>query len=123
MRPRRVRLGYEVARGAGAQVVTASMRPRRVRLGYSATNAQLDQFDLGFNEAEARTPRIHGPRRARAARRHDASMRPRRVRLGYPPSWTRIMPVEIQASMRPRRVRLGYPPRQYRRGGAKKELQ
>ena len=84
----------------------ASMRPRRARLGYLVDPTNDARFTSRFNEAEARTPRIHtadsdprSPRRfneaeartpripatsaSSVATRHDASMRPRRARLGY----------------------------------------
>ena len=59
------------------------MRPRRVRLGYVERLMPSPYTLTGFNEAEARAPRI--PRHDMAALRVEtgASMRPRRVRLGY----------------------------------------
>ncbi len=60
MRPRRVRLGYEETLAAYRAGMAASMRPRRVRLGYTAGRARMRLAYLGFNEAEARPPRILG---------------------------------------------------------------
>ena len=59
-----------------------SMRPRRVRLGCGSNQGiQYLAFD-GFNEAEARAPRMQLSNRAVPTSGRVASMRPRRVRLG-----------------------------------------
>src|SRR5579863_4228499 len=82
MRPRRARLGCALSadhRGAGE---SASMRPRRARLGCEKSKWKLYLGPMGFNEAEARAPRMSGAVFA-DRRDHDrASMRPRRARLG-----------------------------------------
>src|SRR5579872_4164818 len=61
MRPRRVRLGCCLVDRADRLRRLASMRPRRVRLGCRAALQADHVADHGFNEAEARAPRM--PRR------------------------------------------------------------
>ena len=92
--------------------ITASMRPRRARLGCHRLSRRCRTLRVGFNEAEARAPRMRrcpassGPRprrfneaearaprmpsdfRQHTSRRGRASMRPRRARLGCSsPAW------------------------------------
>ena len=93
-----------------AQRTAASMRPRRARLGCGrAVRVRTRATDAGFNEAEARAPRM-----------------PTRLHWCQPRSWRRFNEAEARAprmhrpddvttsrarpgaaSMRPRRARLG----------------
>jgi len=88
MRPRRVRLGWlrQIA-DVAAELLHASMRPRRVRLGWRLPRPRSRSRRAGFNEAEARAPRMVRCRRKLPHQVGAASMRPRRVRLG----WSRVM--------------------------------
>ena len=83
------------------------MRPRQLRLGYEALPVVVDEFEPGFNEAEAITPRIPGPEPPQQARSGCASMRPRQLRLGYLEGERETVAIRF-ASMRPRQLRLGY---------------
>ncbi len=59
------------------------MRPRRERLGYTDAFGLPSWGSGGFNEAEARTPRIPKGGNHAILAQLPASMRPRRERLGY----------------------------------------
>ena len=81
MRPRRSRLGIDIARYTIAAAESPSMRPRRSRLGIQEAQTLIKNAEL-------------------------PSMRPRRSRLGIMESKT--MNTQTQTpSMRPRRSRLG----------------
>ena len=58
MRPRRARLGCHNRSSKPAKPARASMRPRRARLGCLGSELTLRQHLIGFNEAEARAPRM-----------------------------------------------------------------
>src|SRR5579884_3692158 len=58
MRPRRARLGCFAVIAIGSGQLEASMRPRRARLGCGQPAAGFPSCCGGFNEAEARAPRM-----------------------------------------------------------------
>src|SRR5579883_1319943 len=58
MRPRRVRLGWDMMAPLDEATLRASMRPRRVRLGWPVERGLFARRHPGFNEAEARAPRM-----------------------------------------------------------------
>ena len=86
----------------------ASMRPRRVRLGWAIARGPRGDAVERFNEAEARTPRM-GRDLLRTGARRRARFNEAEART--PRMDERGLDVPIApcgASMRPRRVRLGW---------------
>ena len=59
MRPRLLHLGYRSSLASEGVNSVASMRPRLLHLGYALWIVFLTNPFIGFNEAEAFTPRIH----------------------------------------------------------------
>src|SRR5579883_1450101 len=108
MRPRRECLGcggeeYRKSLRTGS----ASMRPRRECLGCHLGNrVQQHLKEIGFNEAEARVPRMQHEGGEPDLTEGSASMRPRRECLGCEYSLFLVFR-KTAASMRPRRECLG----------------